>query len=181
MSEDDLEEYLYSGDRLNKNKHEALANGKKIILTTEDEITEYIHSSIDKDNSLTTIRYGRVNKRLSADVATYSKGKININGNFLELVPFDIDHTYREHSKAKEAGDIDLSMSDFENIPYYIDHYDELVYAIRFKGGNTRICLSKKLPNGRVLIIETVSKSSGSIAFKNMIGVSEEKYREYIK
>jgi len=181
LSKDDLEEYIHAGTRTNIKKQEALAEGKKIILTTEDEITSFIHKSISGDD-LNTVGYGRVNKRLSNDVDEYSNGKIDISGNFLELVPYDISHAYREHLNAKEDGDINLSMNDFENIPSYIDHYDELVYAIRFKSGNTRICLSKKLPGGRVLIIETVSKSRGSIAFKNMIGVSEEKYiNKYMK
>ncbi len=45
----------------------------------------------------------------------------------------------------------------------------------------TRICVSKKLANGRILLIETVSKSRGSIQFKNAIGLSEEKYAKKFK
>ena len=176
LVEEDLEEYLQAGTRKNISKQKALQEGKKIILTTKDEITAFIHSSIENDSSLNTVGYGRVDERLSRDVDEYSGGDIKIDGNFLELVPSDIYHAYKEHLKAKELGDIDLSMEDFENIPSYLEHYDELLYAIQFKGGNTKICVSKKLPNGRVLIVEVVSKSRGSIAFKNMIGVSEEKY-----
>lgn len=181
LTETDLNEYLRAGTRRNISKQKALAEGKKIILTSEDEITSFIHDSINGSDRLITVGYGRVTPRLSQEVDAYSKGKINIDGNFLELVPDDIGHAYNEHLNAKEDGDINLSMQDFENIPSYIDNFDELVYAIQYANGNTRICLSKKLPNGRVLIIETVSKSRGSIAFKNMIGVTEEKYvAEYV-
>ena len=182
LTELDLSDYLKAGTRLNKAKQQALKDGKKIILITEDEITDYISASINGNKNLTTVAYGRVTDRLAADVEEYSQGDIIIDDNFLELVSYDIDHAYREHLKAKEQGDIDLTKEDFENIPEYIDNYDELVYAIRFKNGNTRICLSKKLANGRVLLIETVSKSRGSVEFKNMIGVSNEKYvNEYEK
>ena len=114
--------------------------------------------------------------RLAIDAEEYSKGKIKIANDFLELVPSDISHAYEEHIKAKAEGDIDLTKKDFENIPEYIDNYDDLLHAIQYKTGNTRICLSKKISHGRVLLIETVSKSRVALQFKNMIGVSEEKY-----
>ena len=49
---------------------------------------------------------------------------------------------------------------------------------IKYKSGATKICVSKKNADGRVVVIETVSKSHGSIEFKNMIGVSDQKYAE---
>lgn len=176
LVEADLREYLKAGTRANKSKEEALKQGKKIILTTETEITSFIDRSINKEKGLPTVAYGNVMDRLAIDVEEYSKGKIKIANDFLELVPSDISHAYEEHIKAKAEGDIDLTKKDFENIPEYIDNYDDLLYAIQYKTGNTRICLSKKISHGRVLLIETVSKSRGSLQFKNMIGVSEEKY-----
>ena len=101
---------------------------------------------------------------------------MDIKNFFLEFVPSDIHHAYEQHIKAKEYGDIDLSREDFENIPKYIDEYSEMLYAKKYDSGNTKIALSVKKPNGRVLVISVVSKSHGSIAFKNMIGLSEEKY-----
>ena len=41
--------------------------------------------------------------------------------------------------------------------------------------------ISKKIDTGRVILIETVSKSRGSIEFKKIIGVSEEKYNSAYK
>ena len=176
LTEDDLETYISAGTRANKSKLTALRGGKKIILTSKDEITSFIKGSIQGERGLTTVAYGKVSDRLARDVESYSKGKIKITGNFLELVPDEINHAYKNHLNAKQDGDIDLSMDDFESIPEYIDNYDDLVYAINFESGNTRICLSKKLKNGRVVLIETVSKSRGSVEFKNIIGVSDEKY-----
>ena len=176
LTEDDLETYISAGTRANKSKLTALREGKKIILTSKDEITSFIKGSIQGERGLTTVAYGKVSDRLARDVESYSKGKIKITGNFLELVPDEINHAYKNHLNAKQDGDIDLSMDDFESIPEYIDNYDDLVYAINFESGNTRICLSKKLKNGRVVLIETVSKSRGSVEFKNIIGVSDEKY-----
>lgn len=87
-----------------------------------------------------------------------------------------MQHAYEQHSNAKEYGDIDLSREDFERIPEYLDTYTELLYAIRYSSGNVRICVSKELPEGHILIIETVSKSRGAIQFKNAIGISKQKY-----
>ena len=69
-------------------------------------------------------------------------------------------------------------MQDFENIPEYLDDYDELIYAIQYSSGKKGICVSKKTDNGRILIIETVSLSRGALQLKNVIGVSEEKYQK---
>lgn len=181
LSENDLNDYLNAGSRKNKNKISAIQNNHKILLTSEDEIVDFINDSINNQKTSITVAYGKVNDRLALDVYEYSNGSIDINNNYIELIPNNIHHAFEEHQKAKEAGDIDLSEEDFEKIPEYLDTYDELVYAIKFASGNTRICVSKKLQNGRILIIETVSKSRGSIQFKNAIGVTEEKYiNEYI-
>ena len=176
LTEDDLPAYLNAGSRANKSKLQALKDGKQIILTSKSEITEFIDSAIEGKDDLNTVAYGKVSERLAADVEAYSNGKIDVEGSYLELVPDDIHHAYKNHHNAKESGNIDLSREDFENIPLYINDYDELVYAIRYKSGATRICLSKKLQNGRAILIETVSRSRGSIEFKNIIGLTEERY-----
>ncbi len=176
----ELAEYLNAGNRKNKKKQEAIDAGHNIILTSEKEIENYIEDSIE-GKKLPTVAYGKVGERLAKEVNEYSGGKIDISGYYLEFVPFDIYHAHNEHLKAKEVGDIDLSEEDFKNIAKYIDSYDELLYAIKYSGGQTKIGISKTLPNGRAIIIETVSKSRGATQFKNMIGVGEEKYqKEYI-
>ena len=176
LSTNDLKDYLNAGSRQNNSKMRALNDGKKLILTSENEITDFIDDSIQGEQGLITVAYGKVAERLSRDVDEYSKGKINIANYYLELVPNDLSHAYKEHVNAKQDGDIDLSLDDFHNIPDYLDNYDDLVYAIQYASGTTRICVSKKKDNGRVILIETVSKSRGSIEFKNIIGVSEDKY-----
>ncbi len=176
-----IDEYLRAGDRKNKSKIKALEEGKKIILETEDEIKTYINNAIDGEKNLTTVAYGVVSNRLANDVKLHSNGTVDIENSYLELVPYDIAHAYREHINAKETGDIDLSDTDFERIPEYIDNYDKLEYVTQYESGNKRVCLSKRIGNGRILIIETISKSRGSLQFKNMIGVSEKKYAEIYK
>lgn len=181
LSESDLDAYLKAGNRKNKNKLEAINRGIKIILTTKTEIINFINDAIGHKTDAVTVAYGKVNDRLADAVRQESNGKIVIDDNYLELIPDNLQHAYEQHSKAKETGDIDLSFEDFERIPEYLDTFTELLYAIRYSSGQVRICVSKKLENGRILIIETVSKSRGSIQFKNAIGVSEEKYnQEYL-
>ena len=178
LSEEDLPGYLRAGGRANQYKRQAIDNGKKIILTAQDEIREYIEKAIAGEKDLPTVAYGKVDIKLSKETSDYSNGIIQISNYYLELVATDIRHAYQEHLHAKEKGDIDLSVEDFMNIPIYVATYDDFVYATKYKSGNAKICLSKKISDGRVLVIETVSKSHGSIEFKNMIGVSEEKYLE---
>lgn len=182
LNSDDISEYLMAGDRENRKKISALNEGKKLILTSENEITEYIDNAIDRNlKSNHTVAYGKVNDRLAQDVFGLSNGKIKISNHFLELIPDNLQHAYEQHSTAKQDGDIALDRTDFERIPEYLDSYTEIVYAIKYSSGKVGVCVSKKLPNGRILLIETVSKSRGALQFKNAIGVSEEKYkRDYV-
>ena len=174
----DISEYLTAGNRKNQNKISAWNAGQKLILTSENEITEFIDNAIDRRlESNHTVAYGKVNERLAQEVFNVSNGKIKINDNFLELIPDNLQHAYEQHSIAKQDGDIDLGRTDFERIPEYLDSYTEVVYAIKYSSGKVGVCVSKKLPNGRILLIETVSKSRGALQFKNAIGVSEEKYK----
>lgn len=83
-------------------KISAIENNQKIILTSEAEIKEYINNSINRTTAGVTVAYGKVNERLSNDVKIYSNGKINIKDNFLEIVPYDIQHSYEQHHIAKE-------------------------------------------------------------------------------
>ena len=178
LSEEDLSDYLRAGGRSNKYKQDAIHSGKKIILTSSEEISDYIERAIAGDTELPTVAYGKVDVKLADDVSEYSDGKIQIENYYLELVAHDIRHVYQGHLQAKRDGNVDLAIEDFLNIPLYVATYDDFVYATKYKSGNTKICLSKKINDGRVLIIETVSKSHGSIEFKNMIGISEEQYIE---
>lgn len=173
-----LEEYLNAGERRNKKKAEAIANGIKILLNNSLEIKEYINKAINKKVENVTVAYGKVNKRCVSDVKEISNGKIDVTDYFLELVPSDLEHAWQEHHKAKESGDIPLSQKDFENIPNYFENYDEMVYAIQFASGNKKLCVSKKIKDGRMVIVEVVSKSRGSLQFKNAIGMTEEKYQK---
>ena len=173
-----LEEYLNAGERRNKKKAEAIANGIKILLNNSLELKEYINKAINKKVENVTVAYGKVNKRCVSDVKEISNGKIDVTDYFLELVPSDLEHAWQEHHKAKESGDIPLSQKDFENIPNYFENYDEMVYAIQFASGNKKLCVSKKIKDGRMVIVEVVSKSRGSLQFKNAIGMTEEKYQK---
>ena len=178
LTEEDLPAYLRAGSRSNKNKLSALRTGQQIILTSAQQIRQFIGSAIDKTlKNNTTVAYGMVNDRLADDVLAASNGKIKIKDNYLELIPDNLQHAYEQHHIAKQTGDIDLTRTDFENIPEYLDSYTEIVYAIEYASGKVGVCVSKRLPNGRILLIETVSKSRGALQFKNAIGVSESKYQ----
>lgn len=93
------------------------------------------------------------------------------------MIPDNLQHYYEQHHIAKQTGDIDLNRTDFENIPEYLDSYTEIVYTIEYASEKVGVCVSKRMPNGRILLIATVSKSRGALQFKNVIGISESKYQ----
>ncbi len=181
LSKDDIEDYLHAGSRTNIGKLKAYEAGEKILLSTDEEIGEYIRSSIGGERH-TSVAYGRVNEQMAQDVADYSDNEIRIDGYYLELVASDLQHAYNEHHNPKEKGDLPMSEDDFKQIPGYIDSYDDMIYAKRYKSGDTRICLGKQVNDGNVVIIEVVSKSRGAVQLKTAYKMTEEKYRrEYVE
>ena len=180
LSEDDLDDYLKTGSRNNKAKLRALERGQKIILTTAQEIKTYIQQSIRRGLSNAPAAYGKVSDRLARDISEESNGKIDLTGMYEELNPYDLQHSYDQHHNPKEPGDVPLYDEDFENIPQYLENYDDVVYATAYDTGEKSFCVSKRLNQGRIIIIELVSKSRNAIQFKNAIGVSEAKYQNEI-
>lgn len=177
LKDTDLADYLQAGKRRNKGKQEALERGEKIILTSDEEIRDYILSAIRGNVDMPTVAYAKVSKELSDAVKEANKA-FDIEDSYLELVASDLRHAYLSHHKAKEPGDIDLADSDFLNIPNYLENFDRIEEAKRFKNGKQEIMLSAKNENGKLLIVEIVSGSRDSLMFKTMWGLSEEKYEK---
>jgi len=175
LTRDDLSDYLKAGSRKNIKKQEAASGGQKVILTSETEIEEYISDAID-GKRMPTVAYGKPVGRLITDAFVFSDGEVDIDGDYLELVSSDIEHAYNEHSVAKESGDIPLSMDDFLHIPEYLDSYDDFLYVKKHANGTVRLAVAKDIGSGKMLIIETVSKSRGAVQFKTAFGNTYEKY-----
>ena len=179
LTEDDMSDYLNAGNRQNKKKHEKNALGKTIMLTSEEQIHDYIEGAISGNIEDDIVAYGKVGKRLERDVLNYSNGQISVSGDYLELPSDDLKHAYSKHAEALGDGDIALTEEDFLNIPDYFDTYDEFLYVIKHKSGDTKLCVAKEIGRGKMIVIETVSKSRGAVQFKTAFGVTEEKYKNY--
>lgn len=177
LKDTDLADYLQAGKRRNKGKQEALERGEKIILTSDEEIRDYILSAIRGNVDMPTVAYAKVSKELSDAVKEANKA-FDIEDSYLELVASDLRHAYLSHHKAKEPGDIDLADSDFLNIPNYLENFDRIEKTKAFKSGKQEIVISAKNKDGRLIIIEIVSRSRNSLMFKTMWGLSEEKYNK---
>ena len=179
LSGNDLDEYMSVGSKTARRvKAKNIETGTSPILTSPDEIKKYIDDSISGIESNSTKGYGRVGKSLADDVKAKTNGEVDLYGKYLELNSDDLRHSSKRHSLPKRDGDIPLSVVDFENIPDYIDNYDDILDIVQTKDG-LRIQLGKKI-NGYSVITEIVQDSRNSLKFKNMWGVSTEKYlREY--
>lgn len=181
LSDSDLNDYLKSGNRKNKIKLDQIAEGKSIILTNENDIIDYIDDSISGSKKEEITAYGKANKQLVSEILRETNESVDVSNYYLELPSDNLFHAYREHSRAKKINNIPLSKEDFEKIPEYFDRYDKLLYVRKYASGVTSVCVSKNISNGKILIIETVSKSRGALQFKNAFGLNEEGYIEFLK
>ena len=148
-----------------------LAEGEKTVLTVS-EVNTMVYTKLvydgTEDSEIKRTKVENIDRLAPTGLFTINETKPRYDG----LVTLNIETS----DDAKEEGDINLTKEDFEKIPAYIETYDELVYAIRYASGNTKVCISKKTEDGRIVLIHAVSKSRGSLNLKNMIGMSEEKY-----
>ena len=177
LTEDDLDAYMRTGKtgHTRDRKQAMLLSGESPILRGAQQIKSFISDAIHGKRQGQTKAYGVVGTDFANAVKTVSPD-LDITGYYLELTADALDHAYKEHSKAKEYGDIDLSESDFENIPEYINNFDHIL-SVENYNGKKKIRIGKKI-NGYSVILETVSGERKSLHVLNMIGMSTKKYEK---
>lgn len=173
----DVKEYLMvEKTKSIRNAKAAMLNrGEKVILSTPIETREFIGDAIRGVAGQPTKAYGKVGAEMAQDIQSIADQEIDITGWYLELVPNDLYHAYKQHLKAKRKGNIDLTEQDFLNIPDYVDTYDDILECRTFANGDREIILGKKI-NGYSVIVELLSNKRKSIHFKNMWGLDTETY-----
>jgi len=182
LSREDLNDYLKTGKKksVRDAKQAVVRSGENVILTSPWATREFIQDAISGEALGTTKAYGKVGVSLANDVYSASGGKLDIKDWYLELTPYDLKHAFSEHSEAKKAGNIPLSLENFLSIPDYIDAYDDVLNVKEYDSGDKTITLGKKI-NGYSVIVEMVSGNRHSIHFKNMWGLETETYEKQYK
>ena len=100
---------------------------------------------------------------------------IDVTGEYLELLSEDLQHAYDEHTTAKEAGDLDMSIDDLLEALKKVNQA-QVVKAVEHKAGDQRVTLGIKANDGVMMLIELVSKSAGSLRLKTGWKISYDKY-----
>lgn len=178
LTEHDLENYMSVGktQHTRNKKTRMLEAGKKPILTSSSEITEYILNIIRGKASGEVRAYGIVGKRLAQAIKNKRKN-LDVEGKFLELNADDLRESYKRHLTPKEEGDIALTETDFVSIPEYVDNFDYVLGVNEYKG-KIEIHLAKETDDGYVRILTVSSKERESLQITKIIGVSKEKFNE---
>lgn len=181
MTEELEKRWLRTGKRegTRNQKAERISAGENLVLRTAEDIHSFIRDALQRKTTQTPRVYGAVGSDMAADIAAASGGKESVEGWFLEMPPSDLQHSFDQHLKAKEKGNIDLSAQDWLNIPDYIDSYDDIFY-VPFKNGNRQLHIGKKI-NGYAVIIELISNERGALHFKNMWGLDTTTYESRYK
>lgn len=174
LTSNDEAEYLSTGNDKAKYLKTKRSDykGKKVL--TSEEIPNYVEDSINGVVQNDIKPYGKVGNRLSEEVKALSGGNVDIGNYHLELSSDDLRHAYKNHSTAKQAGNLPLSLEDFKKAVDYVDNYDDVLEVIPTKKG-TRILLGKQI-NGHSVITEIVSEPSKSLRLKNMWKLDTDTY-----
>lgn len=175
-TDEDVQKYLLtaSNTKTKRKTIHAWENGEKVVLTSDDDIKQFISDSIDGKVDKQA-GYGIVNRKLSADLKRIN-GDIDVKDYYLELNPSDLRHGFKEHVEPKQLGDLPITKADIENIPKYIDDYDDIIDVV--STGNKKSFVIGKRVNGHTVIVEVVSDGRQSIKPKTFFKMKTEKYLE---
>ncbi len=165
LDEKDIGEYLDSGKRKNIKRKKAYEEGKKIIISNEQELRGFVADSIRLKITGKTVGYGRVGNELADKVYNKSNGKVDIHNYFLELTSDDLYHSYKGHLVAKKVGNIPMYEEDIVNALLRVNSAE--VENIEYhKDNRTDVKLLLTDLNAKVVILEVVSLSTGSLKYK---------------
>jgi len=176
LSDADLDEYMKVGKtkHTRDKKQRMLDNGKKPILTSKSEASEFIIKAI-KGEALGEVKaYQKIGDRLASAISA-KRNSLDLYGKYLEINADDLREAYKNHKEPKEKGDIALSDEEFANIPEYIDTFDGITSVDEYNG-KVKAYLYKKSENGYYRILTVVSNERSSLQVTKMIGVSKEKF-----
>ncbi len=162
LTEADLEEYLQVGERQHVRdlKMEQIRNGRAPILTTIQQVKDFIRSAMSGDIRDTIKAYGRVGDRMAGDIRT--KGGIDVTGYYLELDANRLNHLSDHIRDDGDPRNIPLTREQVEDLTSYIDSYDEVLDVVKRKDGSVRVTLGKRI-NGHAIVVELISKGRRSI------------------
>lgn len=182
LSDADVDDYMRVGERrhVRDAKQRIVDSGESPILTKPEEIVAFIRNAFRRKIQKTVKGYGRVNNRLASAVKTATNGDINIDDYYLELDADKIAHISDHVGQDKDIRNIPLSEEQLEQLPDYIDNYDDLIDIIRRKDGSVRLMLGKKI-NGHSIILETVSKGRKSLHPVTAYQIDSADYVKYYK
>lgn len=179
LTEDEVNDYLISGKRKNKNRLLRYETGKQIIIKNKEMLKNFVRDSLLGINQDMFAVYGKIDNELAERIYEKSLGTLNVKGAYLELSANDLFHA-NKHEKPIEEGDIELTLEDM--IFSFVNLRNGIVEkAIQRKNGENSITISFKKKGGRMILVELYSKSAGSLRFKTEWAISDEKYAQKYK
>ncbi len=180
ITDDDLSRYMRTGKRqhVRNAKQSIVDSGQSPLLRNESEIRDFIRRSVEGEINETTKVYGVVGDNLADDIAETDGNGLDLEGYYLELESNHLNHL-SDHIQDTDDRNIPLTSEEIENIPDWIDSYDQVLEVERKGDGSIRVVIGKKI-NGYSVIVENVSKGRKSLhprtAWKNQTEVYEKKY-----
>ena len=176
LTENDIPDYLQAGNRQNKNRQMRYEEGQQMIVSTDAEFDSFVKKSVEGNHN-EMVAYGKVDESLAKQVKEKSNSQIDIADAYLELLSDDLQHAYREHSEAKEPGDLDMTVDD---LIYALKNVNqsEVISARQYKDGGQRATLAIPTDDGMMMLVELASKSAGSLRLKTGWKVTNEKFAQ---
>lgn len=182
MSENDLGDFVYAGTHRHDNRKIAYKEGNLKFISNRKQLEEAVEKYTSTPQNGGIIPYAKVSAEFSDRVNKFTKGKHDTTGMFWAIVPNDLYHAFKEHSKkdSNSEGSLDMSKTQLVN---GIENANQgiPIRADVFKDGAKRITLAIPSEDGVLIMADVYSKSAGTLSFKTAYRISpeyfEQKYR----
>ena len=183
LTDEDENDYIRSGGHLHLKRAKARDAGQNIIIKSIKELATNLRNIINTKNldNISPFAVSRVSDDIIDQIYQVSNGQISAKDFFFQIQPKDFKHSYNEHHEAKypEKGDLDMSVNDMIYVVAHLNDSD-VVMTEDDRQGN-KVIMSIDMPDGKMFIVEIVSKTDGALSLKNMWKMTEEGFDAYIK
>ena len=183
LTDEDENDYIRSGGHLHLKRAKARDAGQNIIIKSIKELASSLRNIINTKNldNISPFAVSRVSDDIIDQIYQVSNGQISAKDFFFQIQPKDFKHSYNEHHEAKypEKGDLDMSVNDMIYVVAHLNDSD-VVMTEDDRQGN-KVIMSIDMPDGKMFIVEIVSKTDGALSLKNMWKMTEEGFDAYIE
>lgn len=176
MSEADLSDYIKAGTGDKSKKIKLVKSGKFVYISSKEKLTDYVRKAVELNADAISVPYMKVSNAFADRLLEEFDGTVNAHGMFWQLNEENLYHSFVEHNKAKNNGDLDMSL---EQLVDGLERINDgiIIRKIVNKDGTKKFTLALPSEEGVLIVSDVYGKKNGVLVFKNAWRNSLDKFK----